>query len=185
MTLRRSSPLLLLVVLGWAAACSSGEERPAAPPPGSKDEVVQAFGPALDKLGLRITRAGLVARAGVPGYTPTGRHLAVYVEPLGQVDVGTYVTNLMPVAKAFLPEVFDRYGQIDSFDVCQEPAPGVDDRPEPPPVTQLLISRANARSLDWQSLDLKGLVAAQRPDGLNLGVASQVSTSPAWARAVA
>ncbi len=194
---RVSLSLALVALLACTPACSSGDDgsaqaasgkqRPKGPPqPGSKEDIVQVFGPELDRLGLRVTRAGLLARAGVPGYTPTGRHLAVYVEPLGKVDASVYVANLVPLAQVFMPEVFDRYGQIDSFDVCQEPPPGTDDRPEPPPLTQLVANRSHSKAVDWNTVTVKGLLAAAKgPDPLGVGVAAEISATPAWARAVA
>ncbi len=179
---------MALALLALGTACSSGSEKGAGEaPPGSKEDVAKAFGPAVDELGLRITRAGLVARFGQRGYTASGRHLAVYVEPKGPLGNDGYVANLVPLARAFLPEVFDRFPHIETFDVCQEPPPGVDDRPEPRTFTQLVVHRDQAQALDWQRLDAASLMAASRraPSQLVLGGAPEVLSSPAWARASA
>lgn len=144
------------------------------------------FGSEVERLGLRITRAGLVERLGTSGYDENGRHLAVYVEPVGPIDTAGYVANVDRLAKAFLPKAFNRLAQIDSFDVCQEPPPGVDDREQPAVMTQLLVNRSQAQAVDWQAIDLKGiLVAAIRErDAIRVSVAPQVRTSPAWRQAL-
>ena len=157
------------------------------PPPGSKDGIQRAFGPELEPLGLRLTRAGRVAQPGARGYVPDGRHLAVYVEPKGPTDMDGYAVNVERVAKVFLPEVFDRLPGVDSFDVCQEPPPGVDDREEPRTLTQLLITRAQAAPIDWEKVRLTDMVisASRYPSGLTLAVAPEVQSSSAWLAAVA
>lgn len=105
-------------------------------------------------------------------YDPAGRHLAVYVEATGPVGADVYVANLVPVAQAFLPEVFERFPQLDSFDVCQEPPPGVDDRAEPRTWTQVLVTRQQVSTVDYDRLDLVGLLRAAYipPPGMALAV---------------
>ena len=68
----------------------------------------------------------------------------------------------MPSAQAFLPEVFERWDELRTFDVCQEPLPGEDDRKEPPPVTQLFGTRAEAADVDWQTVTLAELAHGDR-----------------------
>ncbi len=135
---------------------------------------------------MRITRAGLARQVGSRDYDAAGRHLAVYVEATGPVGADVYVANLVPVAQAFLPEVFERFPQLDSFDVCQEPPAGVDDRPEPRTWTQVLVTRQQVSAVDWDQLDLGRLVSAAYlpPSRLSLGVVPEVGRSPLWARAV-
>ncbi len=177
--------LCLLVLL---AACSKGGERSVdrEPRPGSKAAIEKEFSPAVERLGLRITRAGLARQLGSGDYDPAGRHLAVYVEPVGPVAADVYVANLVPVAQAFLPEVFERFPQLESFDVCQEPPPGVDDRAEPRTWTQVLTTRQQASTVDYGRLDLGGLLSAAYlpPSRLVLAVVPEVATSPLWVRAV-
>jgi hypothetical protein len=67
--------------------------------------------------------------------------------------------------------------------VCQEPLPGVDDRAEPPPVTQLYVTRREARGIEWSEVRLADLLAKrepQRPD-YTLYVAPAVMADPAFA----
>lgn len=170
------------------AACSPGGERSGhrEPPPGSKAAIEKEFSPAVERLGLRITRAGLARQLGSRDYDPAGRHLAVYVEAVGHVGADVYVANLVPVAQAFLPEVFARFPQIESFDVCQEPPPGVDDRAEPKTWTQVLVTRQQVSAVDYDRLDLGGLIGAAYlpPPRLVLAVVPEVAKSPLWVRAV-
>jgi len=176
---------LVLLVL---AACSSQEERSSDRelPPGSRADIEKEFSSAVAKLGLHITRAGLASQLGSRDYDPAGRHLAVYVESDGPVGADVYVANLVPVAQIFLPEVFERFPQIDSFDVCQEPPPGVDDRAEPRSWTQVLVTRRQVPAVDYDRLDLAQLVSAAYlpPPRLSLSVVPEVARSPLWSRAV-
>jgi hypothetical protein len=89
---------------------------------------------------------------------PTYRHLAIYVEPTGSASDARYITNIVKSARIFLPMVFERWGALTSFDICQEPLPGVDDRPEPPPKTQLLVSRKGAAGVRWKHASLSDLL---------------------------
>ncbi|MDP8975934.1 MAG: hypothetical protein M3N28_06150 [Actinomycetota bacterium] len=176
---------LVLVLLG---ACSSGgPDRSASggAPPRTREALVREFGAEVERLGLRITRAGLVERLGASGYDEDGRHLAVYVEPTGPLDIGGYVANVDRLAKVFLPKAFNRLAQIDSFDVCQEPPPGVDDREQPTVMTQLLVNRSQAQAIDWQAIRLEHMLAAsfREPEAIKVGVATQVRASPAWKQA--
>jgi hypothetical protein len=185
LTARWAAVLFVLVLL---AACSQGEERSGdrEPPPGSKAAIEKEFSPVVERLGLRITRAGLARQLGSRDYDPAGRHLAVYVEAVGPVGADVYVANLVPVAQAFLPEVFERFPQIESFDVCQEPPPGVDDRAEPKTWTQVLVTRQQVSAVDYGRLDLGGLLSAAYlpPSRLVLAVVPEVAKSPLWVRAV-
>jgi hypothetical protein len=70
------------------------------------------------------------------------------------------------VSRIFLPRVFKEWQDLESFDVCQEPVPGVDDRESPPPVTQLLVSRKGAKRVRWPKATLQDILeAAQLPPG--------------------
>ncbi len=177
------------VVIVTLVTCSPGDDNvsPSSdPPPRSKAALVREFGPGVERLGLRITRAGLFELAGATDYTEKGRHLAVYVEPLGSADIESYVATVDRLAKVFLPEVFDRLPQIDTFDVCQEPPPGVDDREEPRVFTRLLIKRSEVAAIDWETIDARGMLAAalRAPTSINFALAPEVESSPAWQRIV-
>lgn len=112
MVARRLAALALTLLV----ACSPSGEDTSAPagPPRTEKALVGEFGAGVERLGLRITRAGIVKGAGEGGYDENGRHLALYVEPVGPADTAAYVANLDRLAKVFLPEAFDRLPQIDS-----------------------------------------------------------------------
>jgi hypothetical protein len=179
----RALALLLLLAVTAGAACASdaGEERSL--PPNDFQKLADIFDPQLKPLGLKLTRGALVDTSN-GRYRPsdTGRHLAVYVEPTGDYTLADYAEGIVPSAQVFLPLVFERWDELDTFDVCQEPLPGVDDRKEPPPVTQLLVSRAEARELDWNDVSLADLLAAKEPAraSFTLYVAPEVMTDPGW-----
>jgi len=154
-------------------------------PPSDRDALAKIFDPLLEPLGLRTTRATL-QRLDTYQPDPKGRHLAIYVEPTGAYSDAEYVANFLAVVRVYLPKVFERWKDLKSFDVCQEPVPGVDDRPEPPPVTQLLANRPAAASIDWKKVTLAGLLAAVREierrtsskRQLSVYFAAQLATQP-------
>lgn len=102
---------------------------------------------------MHITRARLENRK-TGTYDDTGRHLAVYVEPIGDYSDADYVANFTKVAAVFLPKAFATWKGLRSFDVCQEPLPSVDDSPEPPSRTQLDVTRRVAQSIRWSRVSL-------------------------------
>jgi len=194
----RARALALVLALGCGgllgAACSDGDGGSSAAakpanseldlPPNDRERLAAVFDPALERLGLRLTRGTLVD-TGEGRYEPsdTGRHLAVYVEPTGPYTPAQYAEGIVTSARVFLPEVFERWGDVETFDVCQEPLPAVDDRSEPPPVTQLYVTRREASGIEWSDVRLADLLAKrepQRPD-YTLYVAPAVMADPAFA----
>lgn len=179
----RAIALVLVIAAAFGAACGSDDDSEAALPPNDFQQLAEIFGPALEPLGLKLTRGALIDRSG-GGYEPSdsGDHLAVYAEPTGDYTPADYAEGIVPSAQVFLPEVFERWPELRTFDVCQEPRPGEDDRKEPPPVTQLFVSRAEFRDVDWETVTLAELVAATEParEGFTLFVASDVKADPAW-----
>jgi hypothetical protein len=135
------------------------------------------FDPALRKLGLRTTRALL---QNIKTYTrdPHGSHLAVYVQPISaSYTDAEYVTHFVPVAKVFLPSIFKRWKGLRTFDVCQEPRPGEDPRAEPPPVTQLYVTRAGVAGLEWRNATIADVLEASthtKPATKTTGVRNDV-----------
>ena len=115
----------------------------------------------LRPLGLHVSRASLEQP---PRYTPspTGRHLAVYAVPLGPYTATDYTANITRVARAFLPQVFQRWSGLVSFDVCQEPLPSVDPDPEAPSVTKLVVTRRGASGIDWAHVTVAELQRGSR-----------------------
>jgi hypothetical protein len=129
-------------------------------PPPDRNTLARIFDPLLRDIGLRTTRARLQSLK-TYDTDPHGTHLAVYVEPIRNTYTDAeYVKNIAKVAKVFVPMVFDRWKGLESFDVCQEPLPSVDPRPEPPPVTQLLLTRRGASDVSWKHITLSDLMKA-------------------------
>jgi len=179
---RALTRLLLVVALSGAACASDSDERSL--PPNDFEELADIFDPQLKPLGLKLTRGALIdTRNGRYRPSDTGRHLALYVEPTGaEYTPVDYAEGIVPSAQVFLPEVFRRWSDLKTMDVCQEPLPGDDDRKEPPPVTQLFVSRAEARDLDWDTVTLPDLVAAAEPlrESYRLYLAPEVTSDPSW-----
>lgn len=128
------------------------------PPPG-RAALARLFDAKLAPLGLHTTRAALESSTSYRA-SANGRHLAIYVEPTGAYSNTQYVANIVPVARLFLPLVFDRWRDLRSFDVCQEPPQAVDSTPEPAPFTQVLVNRRGAQDVRWKHVQLTDLLAA-------------------------
>jgi hypothetical protein len=180
--------VVLLLALALAAACSPDDSEPAVDehlPPNDFEELVAMFDDELEPLGLQMTRGALVDTTGGYEESDTGRHLAVYVEPTGEYTTADYTDGIVPSAQVFLPEVFERWDRLETFDVCQEPLPGADDRKEPPPVTQLYVSREEADAIDWETVGLAELVDAAQPArrDFRLYVAPAVTSDPSFTEA--
>lgn len=174
----------VLVTADDSSPESAGEEPASEPalPPDDAEALAALFDPALEPLGLRLTRGGL---ADGPGAADNpllaGRHLALYVEPIaGEHTAAQYLDTLVSSARVFLPEVFERWPDIVSMDVCQEPPPGVDDRAVPPPLTTLEVTRAQSDALDWATIDLAGFAEAAAAGSMSLFVHGDLQADPAW-----
>jgi hypothetical protein len=143
-----------------AVGCSSGTgdgDSAKALPPNDKAAIERVFAPALERLGVRLTRGALVdLKTGKP--SATGTHLAVYVEPTGDYTRDDYARGTVRTLRAFIPAAFERWGGLTSFDVCQEPLPATDARPEPPPITKVDLTKAASRKVRWDDLDLTRLL---------------------------
>lgn len=174
------------------AATVVGDTTPAEPatdptygelPPDDYEAVAAMFDPALEELGLRLTRAGLADSPGAgEDASLRDRHLALYVEPLdADHTAADYLDTLITSARVFLPTVFDRWPDLVSMDVCQEPPPGVDDRTAPVPYTVLDMSRDDAAQIDWATIDLAGLAEARDAGRVRLHVNEAVAEHPDWA----
>lgn len=153
-------------------------------PPNSVEGIERIYGARLEGLGVRLTRAALVDRTeGRFDYDPQGTHLALYVEPLRDSSVGDFVRRIVPVTELFASTVFTSWTGLESFDVCQEPAPGVDDSREPTPVTQVTLWREEATAIDWTTFDLVDLLVLSRESNAQEGrPKALVATGPQVAR---
>jgi hypothetical protein len=151
-------------------------------PPNDVGTLRRLYDPVFETMGLRLTRAALVdVSAG--GYEPSddGTHLALYVEPTGAYSEDDFAAGLWTVSALVTPDVFARWSGLESYDICQEPLPGVDDRPEPFPVTQINITRDDAATIDWDNGDLvELLVAAKANPEIRLIVNREVRASASY-----
>ena len=149
----------MVVGLGLSGTALAGSPSGDDLPPARRDAIAKLFDDQLRELGYRTTRASLV-RSRIYGAPTNGPHLAIYVEPIDPdgVSARDSVDTIVPLARLFLPKVFERWSDLASFDVCQEPATTVDDSPTPPPLTQIAVTRKTAQRIDWSDLSLDDLV---------------------------
>jgi hypothetical protein len=148
-------------------------------PAHTSEAVVALFSDVVAPLGFRVTRGSLVDLTSYRA-SPDGRHLAVYVAPLEEFTPGEHADAFMPLARLFLPMVFERWTGLESFDICQEPHtwPGGG---TPPAVTLFDIDRATAASLDWDTVTLGDLIGlADGHDHLRVTANAEVAASDPW-----
>jgi len=148
-------------------------------PPATQGQLEAIFGPRVAPLGLRVTRGGLADPVSRKP-SPTGRHLALYVEPTSAWSNAQFLESVAQLGRAVVPFAFGRWGGLSSVDVCQEPSPGVDDRPEPASVTILDANREGAAAVDWERADLTSLLVAvrARKGAIRLQVARNLAQEP-------
>jgi hypothetical protein len=157
-------------------------------PPASAEDLEELYGEALAAIGMRLTdRGGLIDRSG-GGYvaSPTGRHLALYVEPTGERTLAEFYDGILDVALVF-SDIYERWPGLESYDVCQEPTdPDGTQGPEPLPMTQIELTRAESDAIDWESVTVDDLVRASiaEPPGLALRVSTEMATHPPYAAIV-
>lgn len=154
-------------------------------PPNDVGSLRRLYDPVLEQLGVRLTRGTLVDTS-AGRYVPSndGRHLALYVEPIGDYTNEQYVEGFWTISALITPDVFARWPDLESYDICQEPLPSVNDDHEPFPITQINITRAAAASIDWEKGDLVDLLAAARNDrDVRVVVNREIRETPAYAAA--
>ena len=166
-------------------ASTTTDPPPGSLPPQDATDLEEIYGEALADLGLRLTpRGGLIDRSD-GGYvsSPTGRHLALYVEPIADERTpDQYIDGIRSVAVVF-SDVFDRWPALETYDVCQEPPdPGGDQDEEPPPVTQIELTRDEAEAIDWEAVSVVDLVRGSlaSPRTLALRVSPELAGDPAY-----
>ncbi|HUG75315.1 MAG TPA: hypothetical protein VMM81_06545 [Acidimicrobiia bacterium] len=148
-------------------------------PAHTNDAVVALFSDVVAPLGFRITRGSLVDLAAYRS-SPEGRHLAVYVAPLEEYSPADHAEAFMPLARLFLPMVFERWRGLESFDICQEPHSWVGGG-TPPAVTLFDIDRATAEGIDWDTVTLGDLIhLADGHDHLRVTANPEVAASDPW-----
>jgi hypothetical protein len=183
--------VLGMVVGLLVAACSGGSGRSTATtagealPPPHFPELAAIFDPVVAPLGVRVTRAALVSTS-TRRPSPTGRHLAIYVEPVEPGwSYARYADTIVPLTDVLGTSLFDRYSEVESFDVCQEPPPGVDDRREPDTVATVDLTRETWEAIDWDTADLETLLAASLggQGGLRMVASEALQAEPAYQNA--
>jgi hypothetical protein len=197
--------MLLIAGCGLLAACgssspsddtSSGTTPPPGPglpefdreqtlPPNDVGSLRNLYDRALAPLGVRLTRGALVDTSN-DRYVPsnTGRHLALYVEPIADYSEEQYLEGFWTVSALITPDVFARWPDLESYDICQEPLPAVNDEPEPFPLTQINLTRAAASRIDWEDGDVVDLLVASRSDpDVKVVVNRDLRENPAYAAA--
>lgn|GEM_PF-1472424 len=180
----------LLAVVGLTAGCTSDTATEAGPtttltgpaatiataaaklppispdqtlPPQDPNSIRQIYEEAFATMGLKFTRGALVdLTGGRYEPSPNGKHLALYVEPIGGRTADEYTEAAWTLSALITPDVFARWSGLESYDICQEPLPEVDPSPEPNPVTQLNLTRAASDRFDWANGDLTSLLVATR-----------------------
>lgn len=148
-------------------------------PPTDFDALSALFAPALDEVGLELSRASIVE-------LETGPHIALYGVPAPE-DGGPedYLARLLPSIAAAGQIAFDGFEAVQSFDLCQEPTvtTNVD---TPPPVTIAVLTREQWESVpDWTDATLVDLLrAVSLGDGGQLEVPDEIGELDEWQAAV-
>ena len=159
--------LVTLLITASALAVATGPTTAGAAspdlPPAKQAALAKLFREELKPFGLKVSR-GLLQDPLTYDPDPKGTHLALYVTPTSSnYATADYVENFAKITRVFVPMVFNRWKGLQTFDICQEP---VDDpRDEPPPVTQIYVSRtALDRVGNWKQATLLDLLAAAPKD---------------------
>jgi hypothetical protein len=168
-------PTIALLAPGAATAVVATTVRASPLPPSDRTDLAAIFDPKVRRFGLRVTRASLVNAN--EQRSKRGTHLAIYVEPTGPYTPQDYIDGAVDVTRVFLPYVFTRWKGLLSFDVCQEPPPGVDDRLAPAPETQVFATRAGSKRIDWPKVDVADLVRRSNTDVAAAGSARDAAFS--------
>jgi hypothetical protein len=148
-------------------------------PPADFATLAAIFDPLVEPLGYRLGRGTLIDPETYEE-SPDATHLAVYLTPLAAKSPDEYASDLVPVARVFLPAIFETWPGLESFDVCQEPFEFEGDGP-PPGLTVLEVDRAAAEAVDWETIDLARLLdVLQVQAGLFLQAQRAIQDSATW-----
>lgn len=167
---------------GYDGRTSVGTAPRAGLPADGPEAMDAVYGDDLRALGLRVTRSRIVDAGEDGSMLPDANHLAVYVEPVDDLTPEQYLANIPALAKLFLPAVFDRWPEVGTFDVCQEPPSSGGSSTEPRPRSALAITEEQAAGIDWPAVTLEEMVRLHHavPNGLTLAVDRTLSDSSAW-----
>jgi hypothetical protein len=189
MKVRGAGAVLLVLGALLASACASSKKTASAQtiPADGAAAMTKVYGSRLQALGWTIQRSE-VHHSDMPGVSAPGKHhLAVYVRPVGHKTPAQYIDGLATVSRVFLPDVFNRWPGLLSFDVCEEPAADVDPSDEPKPVTQILVTRQQAAAVDWAKATPVDVVAAgtKHPNTIVLYASPELTGTREWTRVLA
>lgn len=137
------------------------------------------FSADFNTLGVRLTRGSLQdARTRQPA--AGGTHLALYVEPVGEPwSTSRYLETMVPLTKTLTPSVFERWPELESFDICQEPAGEYNT--DQTPVTAVDMSRRASQALESGDDLLTLMLAAHRdPGAIRVSVSEEVRAEPSF-----
>jgi hypothetical protein len=161
--------VLAVAVAGFAVGCGDdgNEVEPTERPENDLEALAEIFDPVVEPMGLVVTRGSLVDLEGTYDEADDGNHLALYVEPTRDYTTEDYVDGIAELTNLLTPMIFENYTEIDSYDICQEPAPEDDDQAAPPPITQVFVTRTQADAIDFpvSLTDLRTLYE-ERPPGI-------------------
>jgi len=185
--------VLLLTAHLFACGEDDGAEGEPTPPTGELPppdalDLEPLYGDALAEVGMRLTDRGGLIDTTDGGYeaSPTGRHLALYVEPIeSDRSMREFYDGILDVALIF-SDIYDRWPQLETYDVCQEPPdPDGTQGAEPLPVTQLVLDRAQSDAIDWDRVTVEDLIRGSRadPPTLTLRVSTEMIAFPAYVAA--
>lgn len=149
-------------VLAAALALTGCTDTSGLPPP-SASELAPVYEDDLADMGLVLTDRGGLVDSETYEPDPDGRHLSLYVAPVGERSDEAYADGLVTVTALFAQDVFDRWPDLLSFDVCQEAVPpvGADSAPAR---TQVSLTRAAAASVDWSTATVRDVATAVDAD---------------------
>lgn len=179
--------LVAVVVAAIAAAGCGGDggaERRAEDrgyPPNDFEALAELFDPQLAPMGLRLARGALIDEADGYVESDTGTHLALYAEPVGEYTTADYLEGLNDLTALLTPQVFERWPELVSYDICQEPPQDQDPRPEPRAYTQVQFNRHQAQTVDWEEFDaVQMLTLSLDPEGPRVIVSGDLRDDPAY-----
>ena len=175
---RLAAVMVLLAVV--ASACTgqaATTTSPALLPPHERDDLAALFDPLVEPLGYQVTRASLIDRSTYQ-VDAEGGHLALYVAPLTDISTDQFAASFPSLVAVFLPFVFDRWPELHSFDVCQEPFNSTAETP--PSLTIIDLTREAAATVEWGQLDLAGVIDLNQKQGISVWAQAQVRDSATW-----
>jgi hypothetical protein len=173
-----------LVVTAMAAAACGGATTattlPATLPPHERTDLAEMFDPLVAPLGYHLTRAALIDRS-TYAVDPSGGHLAIYLAPNADIALDTFASDFLGLVQVFLPVVFERWPELHSFDVCQEPFNS--EAETPPSLTIIDLTRETAALIDWAALDLAALIGLNEREGVSVWARMEVRDTATWSAA--